>query len=357
MYAYAFRNADEALPEMIRAADRLGIERPSRNGPVKQFPEPVAIRYTKPTERVVFHAERDANPFFHLMEAVWMLAGRNDVAFPATYVKTFGQFSDDGKTFNGAYGFRWRHHFGSDQISTCIRALRENKEDRRHVISMYDGRHDLGLQSKDIPCNLTATVQIGPTGALDLTVYNRSNDLIWGALGANAVHFSVLQEYMAHFIGVPVGAYEQVSANMHVYLNDVWEKVKPLDDLTTKFNGSGFGYKGLDPYSRGLVEPSPMGQNAPTDEDVWWQDLNMFLDEGPVVGLRVPWLRRVVVPVFAAHQAYREGAASNDPMDKLSGIETAMEILRTQCRASDWRAACEEWLLRRQASIQSKLAS
>jgi hypothetical protein len=41
---------------------------------------PVVTCYSAPTQRVLFSPMRDANPFFHLMEALWMLAGRDDVA-------------------------------------------------------------------------------------------------------------------------------------------------------------------------------------------------------------------------------------------------------------------------------------
>jgi hypothetical protein len=52
---------------------------------------------------------------------------------------------------------------------------------------------------------------------LDMTVTNRSNDLIWGCLGANYVHFSFLQEYMATKLGVEVGTYYHFTNNLHVY--------------------------------------------------------------------------------------------------------------------------------------------
>jgi hypothetical protein len=345
MHAYEFRNADEALPEMIRAVQRLGVRRESRNGPVLQFPKPVAIRYERPTERVVFHALRDANPFFHFAESLWMLAGRDDVAFPSLFVKNFGRYSDDGVTFNGAYGYRWRHHFGVDQIATVIQALRSNPDDRRHVITMFDGCYDLGLQSADIPCNLTATVQVNPHGALDLTVYNRSNDLIWGALGANAVHFSFLQEYIAIALGVPVGASEQVSSNMHAYL-DTLEKVAGLEDLTRPPRG----YSGLSPYAKDReLEPLPMNWGSHvkdfTEED-WWNDLNIILDEGAVMGLKVPWLRKVACPILDAHRHYRE----NDSLNRYDG---AVMIVQG-CQSPDWRLACTQWLQRRKTAVLRK---
>ena len=51
-----------------------------------------------PCERVLLYPERNANPFFHLYESLWMLAGRNDVAGPARYAKNMNNYSDNGVT-------------------------------------------------------------------------------------------------------------------------------------------------------------------------------------------------------------------------------------------------------------------
>jgi hypothetical protein len=54
---------------------------------------------------------------------------------------------------------------------------------------------------------------------LDLIVFNRSNDVYWGMLGANIVQFSFLQEYLARMAGLDIGRLFQVSTNAHVYLD------------------------------------------------------------------------------------------------------------------------------------------
>jgi hypothetical protein len=51
--------------------------------------------------------------------------------------------------------------------------------------------------------------------------------MIWGAYGANAVHMSVLLEYMAARIDCAVGTYYQFSNNLHAYV-DTLEKVKNI---------------------------------------------------------------------------------------------------------------------------------
>lgn len=153
------RNVHHALPLALHELKQEGIDRESRNGPVRVFKTPVTTVYQNPTERVLFWAERDANPFFHFFESLWMLAGQNDVPFLAYFVKRMVTYSDYGKTFHGAYGHRWRQHFKDkdgnkiDQLAIVIKALKENPDDRRCVVQMWDSSVDLGKQGKDFPCN------------------------------------------------------------------------------------------------------------------------------------------------------------------------------------------------------------
>lgn len=188
----------------------------SRNGLVRALTKPIMIEITNPAQRILYDVERRANPFFHFVEAMWMLGGGRDVATVAKYNANMASFSDDGETFNAAYGYRWKHYFGYDQIQRAVDMLKANPDDRRVVITMWDAYEDLGSSSKDIPCNQQAMFRI-VNGKLDMFTTNRSNDLIWGLCGANAVHLTILQEYMAAAVGVPMGVWTHVSNNLHIY--------------------------------------------------------------------------------------------------------------------------------------------
>jgi thymidylate synthase len=335
------RNAHQALPEALYQLAGEGVRRDSRNGPVYLFPEPVTTVYSHPAERVVFWTERDANPFFHLMESLWMLGGRNDVEYVARFVDRMRIYSDDGETFHGAYGFRWRHHFLMDQLPRIIEGLKENRDDRRQVLSMWDAPADLGRKGgKDLPCNLQAIFQVACDGRLDMMVTNRSNDMIWGAYGANAVHFSYLHEYVARSVGVPQGVYRQVSANFHAY-EDVLNKVAPLADLAADpLTGRGVP----DPYASWEVEPFPL-MTIPAEE--WDNELMMFLTDPDAVGFRDPFFRRVAIPMLKAHRAFKRTDAGR--------FDAAREELK-QVVAQDWRKAGLEWVERRRAAFEARKA-
>ena len=92
MQVVKVKNVNIALPLGLTLLYEDGILRQSRAGDVIEYPEAVATVYEKPRERVLFSPERDANPFFHFMEGLWMLDGRNDVESIAHYVKRMGKF-------------------------------------------------------------------------------------------------------------------------------------------------------------------------------------------------------------------------------------------------------------------------
>lgn len=355
------RNVQQALPLACQMLSTIGVRRNSRNGPVLMSPVPVTTAYERPTERVLFWAARDANPFFHLYESLWMLGGRNDLAPLQQLVGRMATFSDDGETLHGAYGKRWRNHFRinaagglTDQLAVIIARLAANPDDRRCVLQMWDPATDLNHAGRDVPCNLLATFQVNANGALDMMVSNRSNDVVWGCYGANAVHFSFLQEYVAISAGLPIGHYWQVSANWHGYV-DVFEPLSAAlgDHFNTELaklmevvgpgeNEATRGMKVLemnDPYALDEVEPYPLMQEC---REQWDRDLSVFLRTRGLQGYyRDPFFTDVAAPLMWTYTVYRQ-------TDGDVKFDAALERLQT-CQASDWKRAAEEWILRRKA--------
>ncbi len=338
MYTITARNVNEALQIGVQAVASVGINQKSRNGNVISFPTPVSTQYNNPSEKVLFSEERDANPFFHFFESLWMLAGRDDLAFVQQFNQRMGEFSDDGVVLNGsAYGRRWRawfnrstHSNGIDQLSAIIELIKENPENRRLVLTMWDAGDDLLNQtSKDLPCNLQVIFR--PIGKqLNMTVFNRSNDMIWGAYGANAVQFATLLEYVAGMTGLEVGTYHQVANNFHVYSdNPVWEKCSVLRP------GAAC------PYELGQVTPQRLIDDAETFD----QELGYFLENPDTVDIR--FLNTILEDtgrgLFLAWKLY-----------KRDRLQDAIDCLKLHCKATDWQRAGIEWLQRREAKRASK---
>ena len=324
------RNVNEALYEGLRYLSYFGITQESRFGDVVVSPEPVTTVYKQPRERVLLNPKRDANPFFHFFESLWMLAGRNDVAYMEYILPSFKQFSDDGVTFHGAYGYRWRQHFDRDQLVEIVDILQKNKRDRRAVLGMWDPRVDLNAPGKDFPCNTNIYFScINDT--LDMTVCNRSNDIVWGAYGANAVHMSVLQEFVASVVGVPVGKYYQISNNYHAYTKTSGHLINQIE-----YN------KNYDPYT--VLDIFPLMQ---INWSNWLGELDMFLSQPTAIGYRDPFFRRVALPIWNSFQAYK-----SDEKNKFQMAAQEIEL----CVADDWREGIKLWLATRKQNHEKREA-
>ena len=333
MHTIKVRNVHQALPEALRLLDEEGIRRNTRNGPVKVIePGPVVTTYSHPRERVIFWPQRDANPALHLYEALWMLAGRNDVLPLLRYTKQFLMYSDDGKTLHGAYGDRWRRSFGVDQLTIIADRLRKNPEDRRCVLQTWDARVDLDRNGKDVPCNVMITFQRSSAGCLNMVVFNRSNDIIWGAYGANGVHLSMLQEYMTILIGCTMGTYTQVSVNWHAY-EKVFEELKDMPR-------SGYLYDRMptDPYTIGEVVTTDFTQKH-LDASIMGL-LQQADDPTKLFFPQMDWACTFNA-VLRAHQAWCDLPS---PLRYTRALET-LDLAPVQ--NADWIVAMREWIQRR----------
>lgn len=321
------RNVNEALHKAIRIftdMDTPANWEETRNGRALSVRGPVITEFSSPWERVLWDAHRDCNPFFHLFESLWMLAGRNDLAYIWQFLKKFEDFSDDGKTLNGAYGYRWRHHFGYDQLRECIDELRRNPRSRRVVLQMWDGRSDLiNTTSKDLPCNMAVKFEFR-LGYVDMQVYNRSNDVLLGAYGANAVHMSFLQEYVALCVGAAPGRYWQVSGNYHVYETDWRKKIRMGGKLDE------------DRYRVNSVEFMPLGRLMQSEEDLY-SEILAFTNSDVDGYKNNKFLFQICHRLYDAWQWWNGGERAR-----------ALVIVQNiEHQTNDWVTACRLWMERR----------
>jgi thymidylate synthase len=340
MHTIFARNVNDAYHKGLSYLLEAGEREPSRAGPVLVAPSPVTTIYERPGERVLFSPKRDANCFFHLCEGLTMLAGRKDAAILNRYVRDFGErFAEPDGDIHDGYGYRWRHAFGIDQLGAIIARFRADPGTRQCVLTMWDprcelidsggilwtcGENDLEGVWRTRPCNTHAYFRIRD-GALNMMVCCRSNDMIFGGYGANAVHFSILQEYLAAMVGVRLGSYAQMSFNFHAY-EDMLAKVgvPELDDRYGNQDGISSSPLVHDPstFDRELMELL-----AFVDNDDW--------RTGGAMRWHNYFLRDTALPMLRAHSRWRAGARER----ALDGID--------QVAATDWRVAAGEWIERR----------
>lgn len=306
-----------------------------RGAETEEWDNPVMTVYHRPQECILFDPVRDANPFFHLFEAMWILAGRQDVRFLAHFLPRMADFSDDGHTFHAPYGYRLRRRWG-DQLLDVGHMLRAEPNTRRAVCSIWDPHADLGTRSKDVPCNDLLMFRVR-NGALDLTVCNRSNDVILGAYGANAVQFSFILQWMSAFTGIPIGRYYQMSNSFHVYLNEQYNKIQAA---RTPFVYDPYDH--LSPETQ--VSPMPLGDVLLLDIDLsrWFHEFDAGKDPSAYEGYRSEWTQNVLVPAWTVYTTYKVAKS-------MKSYQTMDEAIwgTKLIAAEDWRLAMREWLERR----------
>ena len=320
IHAIHVRNVNQAFVEGLWWLKVNGIEEDSRNGRVLVCPDPVVTQYLHPEQRVLFDPVRNCNPFFHLFESVWMLAGSRYANPLVRFNARMADFAELDDTIRGAYGHRWLHHFAVNQLQRIIGELRSNPGSRQAVLAMWDPIADLGARVRDKPCNTHCYFRV-LNGMLNMTVCCRSNDVIWGAYGANVVHFSILQQFIADALRIPMGTMTQFSNNFHIYKGvPRYEQMMTCPRLES------------DPY---LTKVQALPHIVEPDEDPW-----LFLAEcrmvvaGAHTQVTNRWLRNLVIPMIYLWEGRRHG------------VFTALEAM-PEC---DWKLAFIEWLERREAA-------
>jgi hypothetical protein len=166
-----------------------------------------------------------------------------------------------------------------------------------------------------------------------MTVFNRSNDLIFGCCGANAVHFAILQEYVASMLGIKIGVYYQISTNLHMYKEHYDMFLKRISDLGGKYLHSFLWNSAEYGHTQPLVDCPELFDEELGEImgciDAMHEGQEYY--EGNIVNT---FLRETVIPMALAHSLYKK-----------MELEEALEIIET-VRADDWRKAGQEWLER-----------
>ena len=250
----------KATEELVKNGDQV-----SPRGKLISELRPACLEFTNPYNRVTFLKGRRINPFFQIAESLWILSGRSDVEFLSKFNENMKQFSDDGKWFNASYGERMRmwnknalHNFifnPIDQLADVYKKLLYDKDTRQAVIvlsnPLFDNsKYTIEEKGKDICCNLVITFKIR-NNKLNMTVFNRSNDLHWGVFGANLCQFSTIQEVLLSWLKaskypeLTMGTYNHITDSLHIYLDDYGFKItntvlanykdKNINDLDFKF--------------------------------------------------------------------------------------------------------------------------
>jgi thymidylate synthase len=221
---FAGESADDAWRLAAGAVcSNLGVHQESRRGGTREILHTM-LRISDPRQRWVLSRKPGLNPAFAIVEALWILAGRDDAFLVNFWNPALPRYAGDGDRYHGAYGQRLRTAFGFDQIEAALKALEGDPANRQTVLQIWDPRTDFPgpdgtPASPDIPCNVCAMLKVRH-GRLEWLQIMRSNDLLRGT-PYNIVQFTIVQEYMAGCLGLELGEFVQVADSLHCYEDDL----------------------------------------------------------------------------------------------------------------------------------------
>ncbi len=155
-------------------------------------------------------------------EQIWFVSGsRKPADFLRDFTKIWDSFTNPADVVTVAYGYRWRKHFGRDQLGLLIKLLKEDPSSRHAVVVTWDPSADGlgGTKRANVPCPYSFTINI-IGGRLHMHNMVRSNDMFLG-FPSDVAGFALLQCILAQKLGVKVGVYSHSISNAHVYDNQV----------------------------------------------------------------------------------------------------------------------------------------
>lgn len=161
-------------------------------------------------------------------EQIWFVSGaRKPADFLREFTKIWDIFTNPADVVTVAYGYRWRKHFGRDQLGLLMKHLKEEPTSRHGVVITWDPAGDgLGVTNrKNVPCPFAFTVNI-IGGRLNLHNIVRSNDMVLG-FPSDVAGFALLQLMLAQKLGVKPGIYSHSISNAHIYDNQ-YDAVKEM---------------------------------------------------------------------------------------------------------------------------------
>jgi thymidylate synthase len=196
-------------------------------------------RLARPLERYLFVPKRHNDIAAQFAESMWVLAGRNDIAWLGKYLPRAPLFSDDGETWRGAYGPRLRRWGSVDQVDAVRKLLLADRTSRQAAMTLFNPALDYE-PSKDIPCN-NWLGWIIREDRLHMSAALRSNDVWWGFSGVNAFEWSILHEMLAYWVNAEVGQADYLAMSFHLY-----------SDHFDRGGQMVTGFHGLSPYDFGV---------------------------------------------------------------------------------------------------------
>jgi len=227
---------DQKWKEILQDVKESGIT--VERGQKRAFREKISYQFQidDPKDRIIFNKKFGLNIFQCVGQFLWITQGSFNAEAIKYYAPFSSKFSSDGFKMIGAYGPRLFgiHHL--EQIKHVIDVLDEDTSRRRAVASIYLPQFDQHKAADEVPCTLNLQYLVREQKVQSVT-YMRSQNA-FRLLPYDVFLFTMLQEYInavlttAHNTGL--GKYNHYSGSFHIYMDELSEIEKVLEDNTTE---------------------------------------------------------------------------------------------------------------------------
>lgn len=167
-------------------------------------------------------------------EGLWIYKGDNNVRnLEKQGIKIWTQWANEEGTIGRSYGYQIKQF---DQINNLIKTLKENPQDRRMMINLWNF-HDLPEMTLP-PCVISALFDV-TDGRLNCLITQRSGDWQLG-ICFDILEYAVLTHLLAQLTGFKVGKLTHVISNAHIYENQIEGAKKQIANYNILKNTSSF---------------------------------------------------------------------------------------------------------------------
>ena len=208
-----FYNANEAFNYFYKEINENGIQFDNTKALFN-----VGFTLHNPMNNHITSDIRKWNHFYAESEWQWYLSGDPNVEkLGSLYGKIppiWEKMADAKGEVRSNYGYQWKR---GDQLDFAIKKLKDKKDTRHALISIFDGKEANDRYMFDTPCTCGVHFQV-VNEKLNMSVMMRSNDL-WYGFPIDQYCFSKLQQMVANEVDIQVGTYYHFATNLHLYEN------------------------------------------------------------------------------------------------------------------------------------------
>ena len=210
----------EGYLELLRRVKDEGVEKADRTGTGTRSLFAPQLRFDLTRGFPLVTTKRIHWPSV-VHELLWFLRGDSNLAYLHKHgVSIWDEWADADGELGPVYGVQWRSWPAPDgrkidQIRELIRAIEENPDSRRLIVSAWNVAE---LDNMALPPCHTLFQFYVAGGALSCQLYQRSADLFLG-VPFNIASYSLLTLMVAQVTGLRPGEFVHTFGDAHLYVN------------------------------------------------------------------------------------------------------------------------------------------